>query len=482
MILRWDTDISVSFSRFQTIGACHDLDGMLGLTRRRVGAIAAVFPLLTGVVVRAFAWLIILGRNGILNNTLVNLGIISEPLELLYTQGAVIIGMVYLFVPLMILSLAGVLENIPQDVLQASSSLGASPVATFWQVLLPLAVPGLIVGAVLVFTGSFTAYATPQLLGGERQTVLATLLQQRAMVSFDWVGASTIATIMTAITISVVLVMSSSRATHQSHGYLMSNRPNFVLIAIAVLVYLFLMGPLVIVVGASLSDTTFLTFPPQGLSLRWFENVFAISAFRRTIVTSLQIAILGTFVALLIGLPAAYALNRYRIELPRWLGTLFVLPILVPEIVFGFALLKSLSVGAGVPVFGALLVGHTLLVLPYVVRVISASLASFDFSIEEAAISLGSAPLKTFFTIVLPNVRAGVIAAFILAFITSLNDVSVSLFLTGPGVSTLPIQILAHVEQFFDPTVASVSVLLMFLTVAVMAVVERTLGLTFLAK
>ena len=73
----------------------------------------------------------------------------------------------------------------------------------------------------------------------------------------------------------------------------MSNRPNFVLIAIAVLVYLFLMGPLVIVVGASLSDTTFLTFPPQGLSLRWFENVFAISAFRRTIVTSLQIAISG---------------------------------------------------------------------------------------------------------------------------------------------------------------------------------------------
>jgi putative spermidine/putrescine transport system permease protein len=170
--------------------------------------VAAVFPLLTGVVVRAFAWLIILGRNGILNQTLLALGIVNEPLEMLYTQGAVIVGMVYLFVPLMVLSLVGVLENIPKDVLQASSSLGASPMATFRQVLLPLAVPGLIVGAVLVFTGSFTAYATPQLLGGERQTVLATLLQQRAMVSFDWVGASTIATIMTAITISIVLAMS----------------------------------------------------------------------------------------------------------------------------------------------------------------------------------------------------------------------------------------------------------------------------------
>ena len=125
----------------------------------------------------------------------------------------------------------------------------------------------------------------------------------------------------------------------------------------------------------------------------------------------------------------------------------------------------------GVPVFASLLIGHTLLVLPYVIRVISAALTSFDFSIEEAAVSLGSHPVKTFFTIVLPNVRSGVIAAFILAFITSINDVSVS-----------PIQILAHVEQFFDPTVASVSVLLMMLTIIVMIIVERTLGLTVVAK
>ena len=175
-------------------------------------------------------------------------------------------------------------------------------------------------------------------------------------------------------------------------------------------------------------------------------------------------------------------MNRFRITLPGWLSTLFVLPVLVPEIVLGFSILRSIQVGAGVPVLGALLIGHTLIVLPYCVRVISASLASFDFTIEEAAISLGSHPIKTFFTIVLPNVQSGVIAAFILAFITSINDVSVALFLTGPGISTLPIQILAHVEQFFDPVVASVSVLLMFLTVGVMIIVERTLGLTFLAK
>jgi len=159
-----------------------------------------------------------------------------------------------------------------------------------------------------------------------------------------------------------------------------------------------------------------------------------------------------------------------------------VLPVLVPELVLGFSLLKNLAFQFNAPIFLSLIIGHTILILPYVIRVISASLASFDFSIEEAAISLGSPPLKTFFTVLLPNVRSGVIAAFILAFITSVNDVSISIFLTGPGISTLPIQLLAHMEQFFDPTVASVSVLLMVLTVAVMAIVERTLGLTFLAK
>jgi len=252
--------------------------------------------------------------------------------------------------------------------------------------------------------------------------------------------------------------------------------------AFAILVFLFLLAPLVIIVGASLSDTTYLTFPPQGLTLRWFWNIFEISAFRNTAITSFQVAILGTGLSLLIGIPAAYALNRYRIGLPKWLGTLFVLPILVPEIVFGFSLLKSVTIGMGLPIYPSLIIGHALLVLPYSVRVVGASLASFDFSVEEAAISLGCPPWKTFLTVVLPNIRAGVIAAFILAFITSINDVSISVFLTGPGISPLPIQILAHMEQFFDPTIASVSVLLMLVTVGVMAIVEATLGLTFLTK
>ena len=259
-------------------------------------------------------------------------------------------------------------------------------------------------------------------------------------------------------------------------------RTHPLLTAFAVVVFAVLIAPLVIILGAAVSDTSYLTFPPQGLTLHWFERLFEIGAFRRTMITSFLLAVGGTGLSLLIGIPAAYALARWRGGLPSFLPNVFVLPVLIPEIVLGFSLMKSVATGLGLPIVASLLIGHALLVLPYCVRVTGASLNQFDFSIEEAAVSLGCPRWKAFFTVVLPNIRAGVIAAFILAFITSINDVSVSIFLTGPGVSTLPIQILAHMEQFFDPVIASVSVLLMLVTVGVMAVVEFTLGLTFLTK
>lgn len=178
-------------------------------SRRTLLIVCAVFPLLTSTVVRSFSWIVILGRNGFVNQVLQGIGVIDTPVGLLYTQTAVIIGLVHLFTPLMILSLVGVMENIEADVLQAASSLGASPAATFRQVVLPLAMPGIVVGSVLVFTGSFTAYTTPQLLGGDRQTVLATFLYQKAMISFDWAMASTIAVLMVVLTVVVILAMNS---------------------------------------------------------------------------------------------------------------------------------------------------------------------------------------------------------------------------------------------------------------------------------
>lgn len=258
----------------------------------------------------------------------------------------------------------------------------------------------------------------------------------------------------------------------------MKRRTHPLLTLAAMLVFLFLAGPLFIVLGAAFNDATFLAFPPQGLSLRWFERVLSLDNFMRAFMVSLTTAFAATGLALLVGIPAAYSIVKHRGRLPSWYGSVFFLPLLIPEIVFGFSLLKTTIVALDLPVMAALIAGHTILVLPYAVRVLGASLAVFDFSAEEAAISLGTRPSKAIFTVVLPNIKAGILAAFILAFITSLNDVSVSLFLTGPGVSTLQVEVLTYVEQYFDPSVAAVSALLMLLTLLVMAILERSFGLS----
>ena len=166
-----------------------------------------VFPILTNSVVRSFAWMSILGKNGVINNLLIKLKLISEPLSLLYTERAIIVGTTYIFLPLMIISLLGVMENIEVDLLEAAESLGAGKVKSFFNVIFPLSLPGLIVGTVLVFTGALTAYTTPQLLGGNKNTVLATLIYQKTMSLGDWQSASVVATIMIVTTLVVIKVI-----------------------------------------------------------------------------------------------------------------------------------------------------------------------------------------------------------------------------------------------------------------------------------
>ncbi|MGB3366593.1 MAG: ABC transporter permease [Acidaminobacteraceae bacterium] len=179
----------------------------------------AVFPLLTSAVVRSFSWMVILGRKGIINTALLKIHIIDKPLSLLYNEFSIVTGLLYLFLPLMIMSLVGVMENIEGDLTEAAESLGASRFQAFMKVIFPLSVPGLIVGSILVFTGSITAYTTPQLLGGSKAKVLSTLIYQSAMTLFDWNTAAVVATIMIVTTIVVSIVINTlSSKINKSRG------------------------------------------------------------------------------------------------------------------------------------------------------------------------------------------------------------------------------------------------------------------------
>lgn len=169
--------------------------------RRRQGLLLAlaVFPLLLSTVVRTFSWLVILGRNGLISDLLTALGLADGGTQLLYTEFALIAGLTQLFTPIMILTSYSSLSHIDIKLEEAARGLGASPGRAFRRVVLPIALPGVLVGAMLVFAGAVTAFTTPLLLGGTRNRTLATLLYDYANVKLDWGAASAVALIMTAL-------------------------------------------------------------------------------------------------------------------------------------------------------------------------------------------------------------------------------------------------------------------------------------------
>jgi len=242
-------------------------------------------------------------------------------------------------------------------------------------------------------------------------------------------------------------------------------------------VVLFVTGPICIMLIAACNSGDVLAFPPTGLSLRWFAAVFFVESFRASFVVSSVIALSATLASLLLGIPVAYALSRYRLPGGEYLRTLVTAPVIIPGIVVGLGLLRYFVIPLDLSVLLALFLAHTALLIPYAVRVVGASLENLRTDIEEAAVMLGASRLTAFATIVLPNIRNGIIAAFVLGFVTSFNHIPVSLFLTGPGVSTLPINMLSYMEVVYDPSIAALSSLLALSSIVIVVIAERLLGI-----
>lgn len=168
-------------------------------TVRQVLNLLILFPMLTNAVVRNFAWIIILGRDGIINKLLLSLHLIKAPLNILYTNTSIIIGSVYLFLPIMINTLIGSVAELNVEIEEAAAVLGSSPWHTLFKVIIPQLATSILTGCILVFAGTMTAYTTPQILGGNRHLVMATLIYQQAMTLGNWQNASVIALILIVI-------------------------------------------------------------------------------------------------------------------------------------------------------------------------------------------------------------------------------------------------------------------------------------------
>lgn len=243
------------------------------------------------------------------------------------------------------------------------------------------------------------------------------------------------------------------------------------------LMYLFLLAPLLIVFVISFSSNQYLSFPPEGFTLHWYEQLPLQTAFVGGLQTSLITASISTIIVLLIGVPAALALDRFEFPGKAALASFFVSPLLVPTIVLALGLVLILGPLGLTNTYESIIIGHIGITIPYVIRTTLMSLQTSDTSCEEAARVLGADGFTVFRRITLPIIAPGVIAGGVIAFIVSFDEAVISLFVAESGRPTLPVQVLRYVEQSADAVVAALSVILILFSVLVVVVVERVMGL-----
>ncbi len=245
---------------------------------------------------------------------------------------------------------------------------------------------------------------------------------------------------------------------------------------VAFLTFTFIFLPLILIVITSFNSADTISLPLSGFSLQWFAKVFKSRSLVQSFKNSLTLALLSSILGIAIGLLASLAIVKKPSKVSNALLSLFLSPSLIPGIVIGYVLFHFLVVSLQIPLSIALVLGHLLVVLPYCVRIICASLKEIDESMEEAARTLGCPPVKAFVVIVLPNLRPAIISAFMLSFINSFNNIPVSMYLKGPGMNTLPYSMMNHIEYNYDPTVSALSVMLMAMTLVFMALIDRSMN------
>ena len=260
-------------------------------------------------------------------------------------------------------------------------------------------------------------------------------------------------------------------------------RVNIFCTIVAILVMLFLIAPLVVIVIASFTPTAVVVFPPKGFSLKWYENIFSSSThFMEGLANSLEIGLLATALDILLGVTAALSVCRHDFKGKNVLLNYFTSPMYVPSVAFAFVLLQVYSQIGGIPGAVRIFIGHFIIILPYIVRNTVSVLHVFNWTLEDAATSLGANPVQVFFKITIPVAKPGILAGALLAFLYSFDEVALSSLLSTPKFITLPIRIMNYMELTFDPTLAAISTFLIAGSLVLILLMDKFVGLDMFVK
>jgi putative spermidine/putrescine transport system permease protein len=252
----------------------------------------------------------------------------------------------------------------------------------------------------------------------------------------------------------------------------------------AAVAMLYILLPLGFVTWLSFYNQEIPSYPPEGYTLRWFQAIMSNERFIDGLLLSLQLGVIATAIGLLVSVPAALCIAYFRFRGRELLNNLLLFPLMVPGVVLGTALYVfhvETEIATGLPILGSLgglVWGHVLLTIPWIVRLVIASLAGYDRTLDEAAQSLGATPWTTFRRITLPGILPGIVAGAMFAFVASFGNLEMSLFLVGPGRTTLQIAILQYLQWKIDPTIAAISVVQIALVASAMLITDRFVRLS----
>ena len=239
----------------------------------------------------------------------------------------------------------------------------------------------------------------------------------------------------------------------------------------------FVLAPIVIVCAVAFTPEGYLSLPTNGLSLRWFRAIADYPEFIRAFRDSLWLATLSSTIAVLLSVPAALALARYRFIGREALLAFFMSPLMIPHVVLGIAFLRFFTtIGLG-GTFTGLVLSHIVIVMPFALRLVLAASTGMDRAVEHAAVSLGASPFTMFRRVTLPLILPGVVSGWVLAFITSFDEVTMTVFIASPSTITLPVRMFLYIQDNIDPLVTSVSASVIAITMTALILLDRFYGL-----
>ncbi|MDS1137694.1 ABC transporter permease subunit [Nitratireductor indicus] len=474
--------------------------------RRNQMLLLVLVPFWTSYLVKAFAWMLLLGNQGVLNRLLGGAGIIDGPLPLMYNEFGVIVGMVHAMMPLAVLTMMPVMSGIDTRLSQAAGTLGANGAHRFWMVYFPLSIPGMAAGGLLTFITSLGFFIVPAFLGGRQQTMLAQLIIIQVQELVNWAFAGVLATMLLVSALIACWIynhlfglasLSAGNSTTDKTSSAWTRRFGFALLeklawatsavtnrfagksrgrllpAYVALIVFFLVVPTLMVIPIAFTSSDFLEFPPPGYSTRWFSLYFNSPIWISATVRSFGVAFATAIAATVIGGFAALAIARSRSRFGGVVFAFMLAPMIVPRIVIAVGLFYLFAQMGLVATNLGLVIGHTVLSIPFTFVAIAAVLKGYDWRLDQAAASLGAGRFQVLRLITVPLIRGGVISAFLFAFVTSFDELTIAIFVSGGLKSTLPKQMWDDMILQLNPTLAAVSVVVLVIVTAILLVADR---------